>query len=503
MNSFWLENFSLNSYENVLDKDIDTDICIIGAGMCGVTCGYYLAKEGFKVTIIDRDRVASKVTGHTTGKITSQHGLIYHYLAKDFGFDFAKKYYEANEEAINNIEKIINENDIECDFERQSNYVYTTKKEELEKLEEEYETVKTIDINAEYKKNIELPIGIKGAIEFKNQAQFNPIKYIEALVQKILENNGEIYTNTTCIDIKKQDELYNVYAEQNKITAKYVIIASQYPSINVPGFYFSKMYQSSSYIIGFETQEQEFKGMYINVENPTYSFRAAKNGDKRLVLLGGAGHRTGDEVNYEQTYGVLENYAKTLYPDANILYRWSTRDGVSLDKIAYIGRFSNLMPNVYIGTGFNKWGMTTSNIAANIIRDNILGKENKYEDIYVATRLEPIKNKDEMKNMIKETVGTVVGDRLKEEKLEFKDIRNDEGGIIEKDGVKMGIYKDVNGEVYAVKPVCTHLGCMLKWNQADKTWDCPCHGSRFNYEGVSLYNPAIKDLTRVDMHMRD
>lgn len=500
MESYWLKNSNLCKFENNLDKDIRTDICIVGAGILGVTCGYYLTKEGFRVTIIERDEIASKVTGHTTAKITSGHGLIYNYLANAFGADFARKYYDANEEAITNIKQIIDENSINCDFEIQNNYIYTEKKDELEKLAKEYDTLEMLDINAKYKNSIELPIKIEGAIEFVNQAQFNPIKYIESLVKIILQNNGEIFTKTLCYDIKKDGDLYDVYTKYNKIKAKYVILASQYPSINAPGFYFSKMYQSSSYVIAFETNSQLFNGMYKNVESPSLSFRTINDNDRRLVILGGAEHKTGQDVNYQSTYGLLEQYAKTLYPDANILYKWSTRDCITLDKVAYIGEFSKVMTNVYIGTGFNKWGMTTSNVAANIIKDKIIGKENKYEEIFKATRVDPIKNKDEMKNMLVDTTKTVIGDRLKKEYLELEDIKNNEGGIIEKDGEKIGIYKDDKGNVYAVKPVCTHLGCMLKWNNADKTWDCPCHGSRFSYDGKSLYNPAIKDLKKININ---
>lgn len=285
MESYWLKNSNLCKYENKLDRDIKTDICIIGAGILGITCGYYLTKEGFKVTIIERDKIASKVTGHTTAKITSQHDLIYNYLANAFGVDFARKYYDANQEAITNIKRIIDENSINCDFEMQSNYIYTCKKDELEKFEKEYNTLKMLDINANYRNNIELPIKIEGAIEFVNQAQFNIAKYIEKLVEMTLQNNAEIFTETLCYDIKKDGDLYDVYTKNNKIKAKYVILASQYPSINAPGFYFSKMYQSSSYVIAFETNSATFNGMYKNVEEPTYSFRTIQDGDKKLVML--------------------------------------------------------------------------------------------------------------------------------------------------------------------------------------------------------------------------
>jgi len=494
MNSFWIESIKKIQDSGTLEKDANADVCIIGAGICGITTAYYLIKRGYKVIVIDKDEIANKVTGHTTAKITSQHGLIYHYLEKEYGVKFAKKYFEANEDAIKNIRNIIQENSIDCDFQEVDSYIYTCDEKEVEKINQEADSLKSININSTKTNESDLPFNILEAVKFKNQAQFNPLKYIKGLVNYILKNGGKIYTKTLCTDVKRKNDEYTTYANGHKIHSKYVVLASQYPFLKVPGLYFTKMYQSLSYVIALETNSKLPNGMYLNVESPTYSFRTANNNGKEILLLGGADHKTGDKVDYEKTYGILEKKAKEIYPDCKILYKWSTRDAITLDKIPYIGEYSNLLPNMYIGTGFNKWGMTSSNVAANIIADKIEGKFNAYEEVFKSTRLKPITNKGEMKNMIVDSTKSLIINKLKEDSLQIKDITNNSGGIVEFDGEKVGIYKNEEGKIYCVKPICTHLGCLLEWNDADKTWDCPCHGSRFNRYGKNIYGPAIKDL---------
>lgn len=241
--------------------------------------------------------------------------------------------------------------------------------------------------------------------------------------------------------------------------------------------------------------------MYINSTEPTISFRTAKCNNKRLLIVAGGNHKTGYSPESEEFYGYdfLKREVKKLYPDCKIVYEWDTRDCITLDKIPYIGEFSNFMPNVYVATGFNKWGMTSSNIAANIISDKILGIDNKYSKIYDATRLNPIKNIDELKNMTKQVIKSFVANRIKIPKEDVSAIKNDNGGIIKIDGNSVGIYKDSQGKVYAINPTCTHLGCLLTWNNVDKTWDCPCHGSRFDFSGKNIYDPAFKDLKRYEI----
>jgi len=494
MNSFWINNSEKKSYTS-LNEDLNVDVCIIGGGITGISCGYYLSKNNLKVCILEKDKIMEKTSGHTTAKITSQHGLIYKYLYDSYGKDTAKKYLDSNEEAITNIKNIIDTENIDCDFEFQNHYVYTTDPNSVKSIKDEIKVLEKLDYSARFLDNIHLPIkDVKGSIEFHHQAQFNPIKYAEGLCDYITSNNGLIFENSKVIKMKKVENKYNIYANGKTVTAKYVIIATRYPIINFPGFHFIKMYSEASYLIAADTNSSLFKGMYINADSPTYSFRTALYNGKPILLVGGFNHKRGAKIDVANSYNYLEQKLKELYPDTKVLYKWNTHDCVSLDKIPYIGEFSNFYPNVYVATGFKKWGMTTSNVAANIITDKILGKENKYEDIYTPLRLNPIKNRKEFANMLKESTYSLLFNKLDLPEATPKDLEPGKGKIVNDNGVKVGMYKDEKGTEYKIIPKCMHLGCELSWNALDKTWDCPCHGSRYTYEGKLIYGPSKKDL---------
>lgn len=493
MNSLWIETTENGLNLKPLEKNEETEVCVIGAGLFGLTTAYYLTLLGKKVTVVERGEIGEKVSGHTTGKITGQHGLFYDHLIKDYGEDYARKYLEANEEAIKNIKDIIEKEKIECDFSERKAYVYALNQDEVLDIEKEVEAARKIGKDARLVTETDLPFKVKAAIEFDGQAQYHARKYMIGLAKTILKDN-KIYNFTTVKDVKKEGDIFTVYTDRGNINARHVVLATHYPIINAPGFHFLKMYQSTSYIIAIETESKLPQGMYINEKPPIYSFRTAVYNGKDILLIGGSDHKTGEPVSDNSKYEDLEKKAKELYPDCKVLFKWNTRDCISLDKIPYIGEFSNMMQNMYIGTGFKKWGMAFSNIAANIVVDKIMGKENKYENIFDATRMNPVKNRWEVKNMVKQSVESIALNKLKIEPHSIDEIENDNGGIIKIDEKNVGIYKDKQGEIYAVNPVCTHLGCLLSWNNLDKTWDCPCHGSRFDYRGRNLYEPAIKDL---------
>lgn len=607
MHSFWLDSIENKNKFNKLEKDKSTDVCIVGAGIFGLTCGYYLTKQGYNVVLLEKEKdIASKTTGHNTAKITCQHNLIYKYLIDSLGESIAKKYLYANQNAIENIAKIVEEEKIDCDFERQNSYVYTNNLDELEKIKLENEAVNSLGFESEFVTSTPLPFEVLGAIKFPNQAEFNPMKYAYGLAKCITSSDsgviggsgdadsvgsvlagdnssggsgdsasstldsvadgssgtilnlakgtGEIYIDTLVQNIEKKNDEFITSCKDYVVRSKYVILASHYPFIDRFGYYFLKMYQSTSYVIAVDIGDKTFDGMYINSEQPTFSYRFVNgSNEKKLLLVGGADHKTGSKIDLYNAYNILEDEVRKYYPNCKVLYRWNTEDCITLDKIPYIGEFSHFIPNMYIGTGFNKWGMTSSNVAANIIVDKILGRENEYEEVFKATRLHPIKNNAELGNMIKETANSLVINKFKvpevvtDEDLGdvgladedrngnkentvdlgvasfssidnddnnvahkadgnfteiendyiykiFANIENDTGHVLEYKGQKVGFYKDKNGKIYTVKPICTHLGCLLSWNNLDKTWDCPCHGSRFNYMGHQLYNPAIRDL---------
>lgn len=506
MNSYWIESVE-NRKRKKLDNDYSVDVCVIGCGLTGLSTAYYLSKQGLKVIVVDKDEIGRKTSGHTTAKITLNHGLIYDYLINTYGIKYALKYFRANKQAISNIEKIIDNENIDCDFEYQSNYIYTSDKQEIGKIEKEVEAINTLETYDNFEKYAQfvtcadLPFKITGGVKTKNQAQFHPLKYMLGLANSIEEFGGRIFTNSLVDDVEKQEDGYISYLGNYQIKSKYLVIATHYPFINFPGFYFSKMYQVSSYAIAIETSGKLFNGMYINTKKPYFSFRTIKDVNRRLLIISGGNHKTGyaPESNEYYGYEYLEKEAKKLYPDCKVLYRWNTRDCITLDKIPYIGEFSHIMPNMYVATGFNKWGMTSSNVAANIIKDKILGIENEFLEVFDSTRFKPVKNRTELKNMVTQVAKSFVINRLKVPKEDLSAIKNDNGGIIKVNGTLVGIYKDSEGKVYAVSPNCTHLGCLLTWNNLDKTWDCPCHGSRFDYMGKNLYDPAFKDLEKYDL----
>ena len=497
-NSYWVDTSKTTNYPN-LDKNIEVDVCVVGAGIVGASTAYFLSnKSNLRIAIIDKDKVCMGVSAHTTAKIASQHGLFYKYLIDEFGKDFAKKYLFSNQEAIEKIKEIVNKEKIDCDFERQDAYVFAASDEEAKKIKDEVNAVNSLGFNAEYLEKINLPINnIKGAIKFPNQAQFNSRKYVLSLLNILEKRNVKIFENSKVEKIENGEKNI-IYANKHKIKAKYVVLATHFPILNFPGLHFIKMHQDKSYIIGVETKDKLFDGMYINSKDPIISFRTAIYKDnQRLLLVSGSDHKTGDNsIKLEDNYKNLENYIRGVYKDINIKYRWSTEDCVSLDKIPYIGEFSKFMSNIFIATGFKKWGMTTSHVAAEIISDKILGKNNSYENIYNSTRLKPIKNKKELYNNLKQTTYSLIINRFKKSKTTIGEIKNGDGGIVKYNGKKIGIYKDEKGKIYAVKPYCKHLGCELSWNNLEKTWDCPCHGSRYTYEGKIIMEPTRKELEK-------
>lgn len=459
MNSYWNENKDTREYPK-LNQNISADVAIIGGGLTGIQTAYYLTNRGLKVVVLEKDKLCSGTSGGSTGKITSQHGLLYKYLKDLNGKEYAKKYYKANEEAKENIIKIINKEKIDCDLEIKNAYVFTEVEKEVQSIKREVEYTKKLEIPSEFVSQIDLPMDIYGAIKFENQAQFDPVKYVYGLTKSIIKNGGEIYENSKVLETVDDDGRYNIKTKEGMVRATHLVIATRYPVIRFPGYYFIKMYQSTSYAVVVDTHtDLNLDGYYINQETPILSFRTIKSGDKNFLLAVGYDYKTGTEI-IGNPFEYLKARIKKMYPEAEVLKTWTAEDCISLDKIPCIGDFSDIMDNCYVATGFNKWGITSSNIAAKIITDKILGNENEYKDIFESSRLGIIKNKDEVMNMLKEAGEGIVLERIKGKPT----------------------------------PTCTHLGCKLSWNPLEEIWECSCHGSKFSKRGFVIEGPAVKDL---------
>ena len=476
MKSVWSESCKFRK-RDALNKDIKTDVLVIGAGIAGVLTAYMLKQKGRDVVLIDAAEIASGNTKNTTAKITSQHDLIYSKLIAEFGEEKARQYAKANELAIKKYKEIIEDKRIECDFEEKPAYVYSLN--EVDVLKEEVEAAKNLGIDAEFVQEANLPFKINGAVKFNNQAQFNPLKFLKGISNELV-----IYENTRALEIKEN----LVVTSGGNITANNIVVATHYPIMNAPGYYFMKMHQERSYVLALENTS-EIDGMYIDLNKEGYSFRTYNN----LLLLGGISHRTGENEE-GGSYDELRKVAKRLYPKAKEKYYWSAQDCMTIDGIPYIGRYSSETPNIYVATGFNKWGMTSSMVSAMIISDMILEKENDFSEIFSPRRFDLSLSINNIANDLIETAKNFIAQKVYIPSSEIEHIKNGHGGIIEYNGEKVGVYKNKEGKEFFVSTKCTHLGCQLSWNSDELTWDCPCHGSRFDYKGRLIGSPATKDL---------
>ena len=436
-----------------------------------------LKQKGRDVVLIDAAEIASGNTKNTTAKITSQHDLIYSKLIAEFGEEKARQYAKANELAIKKYKEIIEDKRIECDFEEKPAYVYSLN--EVDVLKEEVEAAKNLGIDAEFVQEANLPFKINGAVKFNNQAQFNPLKFLKGISNELV-----IYENTRALEIKEN----LVVTSGGNITANNIVVATHYPIMNAPEYYFMKMHQERSYVLALENTS-EIDGMYIDLNKEGYSFRTYNN----LLLLGGISHRTGENEE-GGSYDELRKVAKRLYPKAKEKYYWSAQDCMTIDGIPYIGRYSSETPNIYVATGFNKWGMTSSMVSAMIISDMILEKENDFSEIFSPRRFDLSLSINNIANDLIETAKNFIAQKVYIPSSEIEHIKNGHGGIIEYNGEKVGVYKNKEGKEFFVSTKCTHLGCQLSWNSDELTWDCPCHGSRFDYKGRLIGSPATKDL---------
>lgn len=464
-----------------LKEDKSTQVVVIGAGMAGLLTAYLLYQENVDTIVLEAKKVASGQTMNTTAKITSQHNLTYANLIKDFGEEIARGYALANEEAIKSYAKIIEKNNISCHFKKEPAYVYSVN--DACKIEKEVEAANKVGIKAEFTEKVSIPIDVEASVKFPNQASFNPLEFLKDIIKPLT-----IYEDTMVNAIEDDKVITN----KGVVTASHIVIATHYPFLNTPGYYFLRMHQERSYVIGLENAAK-LDGMYIDEAENGFSFR---NYDDKLIL-GGPGHRTG-ENKYGGYYDVLRSKAVDLFPNSREICHWSAQDCITIDNVPYIGRYSSSTPHMYVATGFKKWGMTSSMVSAMLIRDLILSRDNPYEKVFTPQRFKITASMKTLNEEVKNTTKGLVIDKLKIPKKTIDSVKKGCGEIVEYDGLKIGIYKDEEGKTYAVFANCSHLGCELKWNQDELSWDCPCHGSRFDYKGKLIDNPAKDDIKIIE-----
>ncbi|MCL6571159.1 MAG: FAD-dependent oxidoreductase [Bacillus sp. (in: Bacteria)] len=491
--TYWRE-IELPTFQK-LTADITVDVAIVGAGITGITAAYLLSKEGLKVAILEAGSVLNGTTGHTTAKVTAQHGLVYDEFINHFGEDLARLYFESHMNAIGFVENCVQQNGIDCDFSKEDAYIYATTDEYLEKLTTEWEAYKRLGIDGALKDTIPFDIQVKGSLLMQNQAQYHPLKFLRALLDDAVKAGCSVYENTTAIDIEEEDSAPKVVTKSgNRVTCKNVIIASHFPFYDKPGLYFARMYVDRSYAIGIKTDKDYPGGMYISADSPTRSIRYTPFNGEKLLILGGENHKTGQGIDTMKHYQALESFAEEVFGIKEYDYRWSAQDLVTLDKVPYIGPLTSERDHILVATGYKKWGMTTGILAGHLLSDYVLNRNNPYKDLYSPSRfhVDPdlssaiTTNVDVAKHLIKGKLEMVPRDP--------GDLQDGEGSVVMYNGQRAGAYKDKFGKLYIVDTTCTHLGCECEWNRAEKSWDCPCHGSRYSYAGDVIEGPAKKAL---------
>ena len=431
MESLWSKTASLPEFP-VLPGDRKTDVLIIGGGIAGLLLAYELQKAGVEYMLVEASEICSGITKNTTAKITSQHGLCYTKLAKRLG-DGAGLYLQANQEALEEFRNIARR--VPCDFQEKDAFVYTLSSPE--KIRQEAENLRKLGFPAKIVQELPLPLPIQSALCFPKQAQFHPLKFAAGIAPGL-----HIYTHTKALEFLNDGHL--IQTNRGRISAKKVVVATHFPMNNKHGGYFLKLYQDRSYVLALENAPN-MEGMYIDESPQGYSFRNIGN----LLLLGGGGHRTGKSGG---GWRDLEAFARKEFPGAAVQARWAAQDCMSLDGAPYIGPYSRHTPDFFVATGFNKWGMTSSMAAALLLVDLVQGKENPYAPVFSPSR-------------------SILHPQL-----------------------FVNTWEALSSLLRLKRPRCPHMGCALQWNSAEQTWDCPCHGSRFDAQGRLIDNPATDGL---------
>lgn len=457
MESIWSRQTQIPE-KKALHENIKVQTAVIGAGMAGILIAYFLKKEGMDVVVLEGRRIASGQTKNTTAKITSQHGMIYDKMIKRAGEERARGYAMANEDAIRLYERIIREEKADCGFRKLPAYLYSVDEARREEMKMEAAAARKLGIGASFVDGSdlqELPFQTAGAVRFENQAQFDPLKFIKQIAEQLT-----VYENTRVLSVDK----HIISTDKGTVTAENIVFATHYPFVNVPGFYFLRQHQERSYVLAV-SGPKALDGMYYSIDEGGLSLRSAGG----MLLLGGGSHRTGKMAGGEiqcpdcaaEGFSYLRKKAEAYWCSCGEAAEWAAQDCMPHDGIPFIGKYSVMRPYWYVATGFHKWGMTSSMAAAMIISDQLHGRENPYAKIFQPQRL---LFRASLKNLLADVWQSVKG-------------------------LSMGLFSEKDRK-------CPHMGCRLTWNPLEESFDCPCHGSRFDKNGELIDNPAQVSLSR-------
>jgi glycine/D-amino acid oxidase-like deaminating enzyme/nitrite reductase/ring-hydroxylating ferredoxin subunit len=492
--SLWLDTAEESGFPRI-DRPLSVDVAVLGGGIVGVSTALLLKRAGMTVAVVEASRIGAGVTGHTTAKLSSLHGLSYARIASSFGDDGARAYGEANQAGIEQIAQWVEQEAIDCDFRRKPNYTYATSREHVVDIEREVEAAQRAGLPASYTEETDLPYPVAGAIRFDSQAEFHPRRFVLALAELVAGDGSHVFEHTRATGVSEGRPCL-IKTTGPPLTAGHVIVATHFPFLD-RGLYFARIHAERSYALGLRVRGPAPQGMYISAEQPTRSIRSHPVADGEILIVGGEGHKTGQGGDTLERYRALERFAHEHWDVESVEYQWASQDNESIDHMPYIGRLLPHSRRLYTATGFKKWGLAQGVAAGMILEDLIIGRDNPWARLYDPGRMKPLAS---AKDLVKENANVglrFVGDRVtKRGGRDATELAPGEGDIARLDGEKVAAFRDDDGTLHAVSPVCTHLGCQLNWNSGDRSWDCPCHGSRFSPDGEILHGPAVSPLER-------
>jgi len=481
-----------------LGEDIGCDVVVVGGGITGLTTALLLQRQGMDVALVESHRLGSGTTGHTTGKVTSQHGLIYADMIERHGSDVARDYAQANQLAVETVGALVEETAADCEFTLAPARVYARNEQEVESLSREHRAAVELGLPASMVDGQELPIPGAAALEFSDQVQLHPVRYCLALAERFERMGGRVYEGTMATGTKEAGKHVTIECGQVSVTAHHAVVATLLPFGQLGGL-FARTRPSRAYGVAAKLADEAPAGMYISASAPTRSFRPWPGGGPNGLIIVGEGHETGSEAATPRRWGDLEEWSREHFEVESFEYRWSAQDFIPSDGIPYIGRVA-LSDMTLTATGFMKWGLSNGTAAALMLTDVITGIENPLIDSFDPTRIGDARS---IGKLIRDNLGVGgkwVADRVVERRAPDLDaLERGSARLMEVGGEGVAAYRDPSGKVHAVSSTCTHLGCKVHWNDAENTWDCPCHGSRFGLDGTVIEGPAHESLARLEL----
>lgn len=494
--SFWVDSTRGEGVRDGTRPAADVDVAVVGAGMVGLTAALRLAESGRTVVVLDGGPIAAGVSGYTTAKLTAGHGLLYSELEASFGQEAASRYASAQCAALDFVRDLVAAHDLDCALEALPNYVFAEDEEELEQVAAETDAQRRAGLAAVTAPGQDIPVPATGATMLHDQAQFHPRAYLLALARLAESAGGQIVTNQRVTKIAGEGP-FDVLVGETAVRARVVVVATHYPIVE-QGFFVTRIHPRRGYVVAAPLEAEAPAGMFINVGAPTRSLRTARLPDGgRLLLVGGEGHRVGQETDTESRYAALERYMREHFRVGATAYRWSTQDTFSVDRLPYIGRASDV-DGLFVATGFAGWGMTNGTMAGLAIASAVEGAPRPWAELFSLDRSHTAAGARmvrESANVAKQqATGAVRSSRRRPAELTAG-----EGAVFSISGQDVAVSRDDVGALHAVSAACTHMGCVVAWNDAESSWDCPCHGSRFGPDGAVLHGPALTPLERVDL----